>query len=396
MIPYAKHDVTEDDINAVVEVLRNQPITQGPKIGEFEKLFAQYVGSKYAVAVSNGTAALHLSAIALGVKPNSKVISTPLSFVASTNSVLYCSGSIEFVDIEFSTYQIDFDKVESLLANSEPGTYSGIIPIAYAGLPLDLEKLRDLANKYNLWILEDSCHALGAYNTASNGLTYKTGSSMFSDLSIFSFHPAKHITTGEGGMITTNNEQLYHSLLKLRTHGITRNSFEFTNPINAAFGLETTEVVYPGWYMEMQELGYNYRITDFQCALGISQLNRIENNLLRRRSIAQKYVSAFVNQPWLINPIEFTPNHAYHLFVLTVEKRFELYEYLKKNSIFTQIHYLPIHKMPFYSRTVLEQGKSYTKSELFYSHAISLPMYPSLSDEEVDFVISTMLKFYAE
>ena len=268
-IPYGKQHITDEDIQAVTEALKSDYLTQGPKIKEFEEAFAAYVGANYAVAVANGTAALHLNALALDVKPGDKVITTPITFAASANCVRYCGGEVVFGDID-PNYLLDINSVKKLLEESPLGTYSGIIPVDFAGRACNLEEFRKLANEYNLWILEDSCHSPGGYFIDSNNVKQQCGNGNYADLAIFSFHPVKHIACGEGGMITTNNAELYKRLLILRTHGITKNEREFKNSISLAGGKDS----YPLWYMEMQELGYNYRLTDFQAALGLSQLKR--------------------------------------------------------------------------------------------------------------------------
>ena len=278
-ISYGRHHITQEDIDEVIEVLRSDYLTQGPKVSEFESKFANYVDADFAVAVSNGTAALHLSNMVLGVKPGCRVITTPVTFVATSNSVLYCGGAIDFIDINCDTYLIDLEKLEEKLSSSPKGSYQGIIPVDFAGYPIDMERLRDIADKYNLWIIADSSHAPGGYFNNSKGEKQNCGNGMYADLAIFSFHPVKHIATGEGGMITTNNKELYKKLLLLRTHGITKESNIFQNSIMTAMGnqLETQNSKlesYPGWYYEMHELGYNYRLSDIQAALGISQLDR--------------------------------------------------------------------------------------------------------------------------
>jgi hypothetical protein len=277
-IPYGRQNITQEDIDVVIESLQSDFLTQGPTISEFESRFANYVDAKYAIAVTNGTAALHLSALALSVKPGDKVITSSLTFAASANCIKYCGGDVHFIDIDPNTYLIDLDKVENLLKSVPKGTYTGIIPVDFAGRPVNLERCKKLADEYGLWIIEDACHAPGASFVDSNGTTQKSGNGSFADLAIFSFHPVKHIATGEGGMITTNDEKLYKKLLTLRTHGITREPLNFKNSILEAGG-NVNDTIYPGWYMEMQDLGYNYRITDFQCALGISQLQRADDGI---------------------------------------------------------------------------------------------------------------------
>src|SRR5690606_38783599 len=245
-------------------------LTQGPKIKEFEDNFANYIGCKYAVAVSNGTAALHLCVIALGLKSGDKVITTPITFAASANCIRYCGGEVVFGEIDPETYLLDINSVKEILKSSPKGTYKGIIPVDFAGRAVDLEAYKKLAEEYDLWIIEDACHAPGGSFIDIQGQRQHCGNGTFADLAIFSFHPVKHIAAGEGGMITTNDEQLYQKLLQLRTHGIVKSEEAFTNTIDFAGGHEA----YPGWYMEMQLLGFNYRLTDFQAALGMSQLKR--------------------------------------------------------------------------------------------------------------------------
>lgn len=321
IIPYGRQHITEEDIQAVIESLKSDYLTQGPRISEFETNFAKYIGAKYAVAVANGTAALHLCAMALDVKEGDKVITTPLTFAASANCVRYCGGEVVFADIDKDTYLLDLQSVRKLLETAPKGTYKGIIPVDFAGRPIDLEAFRALANEYNLWIIEDACHAPGGYFVDKANKKQYCGNGNFADLAIFSFHPVKHIAAGEGGMITTNDEALYKKLLLLRTHGITRDNDSFTNSITFAGGKE----VYPSWYMEMQVLGYNYRITDFQAALGNSQLQRADEGLERRRTIAQKYNDAFANLPFIKGQSGVVEGHAYHLYVIEVEDRLGLY-----------------------------------------------------------------------
>lgn len=397
IIPYGKQNITEDDIRSVTNALVGDYLTQGPTIKEFEENFAQYVGAKYAVALTNGTAALHISAMALSVQPGDKVITTSLTFAASANCIRYCGGEVVFVDIDPNTFLIDLDKVEKLLSEAPKGTYKGIVPVDFAGRAVDLERCKQIAEKYGLWIIEDACHAPGASFVDSKGKAQKAGNGNFADLAIFSFHPVKHIATGEGGMITTNDEKLYNELLSLRSHGITRDAATFTNSIKQAGG-SLTDATYPGWYMEMQELGYNYRITDFQCALGISQLKRADEGLRKRTEIAKKYDLAFQNasnikSPGLEISADFADQHAYHLYVLLADDRLGLYNHLKANGIYAQIHYYPVHLMPYYRRFGWKEN-DLPFVEAYYSKCISLPMYPTLTEEEQDFVIETILNYY--
>ena len=381
IIPYGKQDIDEDDIKSVVDVLKSDFLTQGPKVKELEEDFADFVGAKYAVAVNNGTSALHLCNLVLDTHKGSKVITSPITFVASSNSVLYCGGEIDFVDIDPMTYTIDLDKLEQKLSKFPIGTYSGIIPVDLAGYPVDVERLRAIADKYDLWIIEDSCHAPGAYFIDSKAHKELCGNGKFSDLQIFSFHPVKHIATGEGGIVTTNSRELYEKLLLFRTHGITK-------------APELLHENHGAWYYEMQELGYNFRLSDIHAALGISQLKKLDHSLKRRNQIAQKYNEAFANidsikTPYVANNVF----HAYHLYIIEVEKRKELYDFLRENKIFTQVHYIPVHLQPYYRKMGWDRG-DFPVAEAYYQRALSLPMFPSLSDDEQNFVIEKIIDFF--
>ena len=397
-IPYGKQHITQNDIDAVTEVLKSDYLTQGPKIEQFEKAFSDYIGSEYAVAVSNGTAALHLCAMALDVDSRSKVITSPITFSASANCVRYCGGEVVFADIDPETYLLDIKSVETVLDSAPEGTYQGIIPVDFAGRAVDMEAYRDLADRHGLWIIEDACHAPGGFFTDRKERKQYCGNGNYADLAIFSFHPVKHIAAGEGGMITTNNEELYQKLLKLRTHGITKNSDEFENSVNLAVGktqdssLKTQD--YPNWYMEMQELGYNYRLTDFQAALGMSQLGRADEGMKRRREIASRYESAFEGCEFVKRQSGVVEGHAYHLYVIEVDDRKGLYEDLRNQQIYAQIHYVPVHLMPYYRQFGWKSG-DFPHAESYYSACISLPMYPTLSAEEQQFVIDTVKNYYA-
>ena len=391
-IPYGKQNITQADIDAVVEILKADYLTQGPKIKEFEEVFASYVDAKYAVAVSNGTAALHLCALALNVSEGQKVITTPITFAASANCVRYCGGEVVFGDIDPDTYLLDINSVRELLEASPKGTYSGVIPVDFAGRAVDLEAYRKLANQYGLWIIEDACHAPGGSFIKSNGQESKCGSGEFANLAIFSFHPVKHIASGEGGMITTNDESLYDKLRALRTHGIVKDDKLYNNSMDFAAGSENAKS-YPSWYMEMQELGYNYRLTDFQAALGLSQLERVHEGIKRRREIATKYEKAFKNKDFIKGQSGVVAGHAYHLYVIEVEDRLGLYNYLRENHVYAQIHYIPCHLMPYYRDLGWREGDR-LNAENYYRHCISLPMYPTLSGEEQMSVIKLIDSYY--
>lgn len=379
MIPYGKQYISEEDIAAVTETLKSDYLTQGPKVKEFEEKFAKYIGCKYAVAVANGTAALHLSAMALNVNTQSKIITTPITFAASANCVRYCGGEVVFADIDASTALIDINIIKELLQALPKGTYQGIIPVDFAGYPVNLEALRMLADEYDLWILEDACHAPGGYFTDSKGIKQNCGNGVYADLAIFSFHPVKHIACGEGGMITTNNKELYEKLLLLHTHGITKNPALLHQNDG-------------GWYYEMQELGYNYRLSDINAALGISQLKRADENLQKRKAIAKRYDDAFANSNiQLIKPAN-GYSHAYHLYVIQVEDRKGLYDYLKQHNIFAQVHYIPVHCQPYYKQLGYKK-ECCPNANAYYEKCLSIPMYPSLTEEEQSFVIDKILEF---
>lgn len=400
-IPYGRQNITDEDIQVVIKTLKSDYLTQGPKIAEFEEAFSTYVGSKYAVAVSNGTAALHLCAMALNVQEGDKIITTPITFAASANCVRYCGGEVVFADIDPQTYLLDLNKVKELLEVSPKGTYKGIIPVDFAGRAVNLEEFRQLAEEYDLWIIEDSCHAPGGYFIDSKKQKQLCGNGNFADLAIFSFHPVKHIASGEGGMITTNDKELYEKLLQLRTHGIVKDESKYKNTIEFAIGLDESRITnhesqnFPGWYMEMQELGYNYRLTDFQAALGSSQLKRADDGIIKRREIAGRYFEAFKGNDFIKGQSGVIDGHAYHLYVLEVENRLGLYNYLRENNIYAQIHYIPCHLMPYYRDLGWKEG-DFPNAESYYRHCISLPMYPTLKEEEQEFVIGKIKEFFDE
>jgi UDP-4-amino-4,6-dideoxy-N-acetyl-beta-L-altrosamine transaminase len=377
-IPYGKQHITQEDLDAVVKVLQSDFLTQGPSIEIFEKDFATYIGAKYALALANGTAALHLCAMVLDVNTETNVITTPITFAASANCVRYCGGNVYFADIDPTTCTLDINKVGALIKSKPKGFFKGIIPVDFAGHPVNLEAYRKLANEHGLWLIEDACHAPGGYFMDSAGHKQYCGNGKYADLSIFSFHPVKHIATGEGGMITTNDEKLYQKLLLLRTHGITKKP-------------DLMHENHGGWYYEMLELGYNYRLTDFQAALGVSQLKRADIGLAKRKEIAKKYEVAFSS----CNNVKIYPyneGHAYHLYIIQVSDRLGLYNHLKANNIFAQVHYIPVHTMPYYKQFGWKSG-DFPDAEKYYSQCLSLPMYPTLTETEQSFVIEKVLEF---
>ena len=375
-IPYGRQNIDQQDIDAVINTLQADFLTQGPKVQEFETKFAEYIGSKYAVAVSNATAGLHLAVLALGLKEGERVITTPITFAASANCVRYADGEVWFADIDPETYTLSLDSCKTLIESKPKGFFKGIIPVDFAGLPVNLEAFKALADKHDLWIIEDACHAPGGYFTNSKGKKHNCGNGKYADVGIFSFHPVKHIACGEGGMITTNSETLFKKLSILRTHGITKENMSKNDG---------------GWFYEMQELGFNYRLTDIQSALGITQLAKNTEGVKRRNEIASTYKSAFQNKIKFQSLPKGSYN-AHHLFVIEVENRKGLYEALRTKSIYAQIHYIPVHTLPYY-QAIGYHGADLSHAENYYAKCISLPMYPTLTNDEQAFVIQNVLDF---
>lgn len=381
-IPYGRQHITMEDIEAVTNTLKSDYLTQGPMVKTFENEFAKYIGAKYAVAVSNGTAALHLATLALELKPHQKVITTPITFAASSNCVQYCGAETVFADIDPNTALIDIEKVKLLLEEHPKDTFAGLIPVDFAGYPINMEALRDLADEHGLWIIEDACHAPGASFTDSRNKKRNCGNGVYADLAVFSFHPVKHIACGEGGMITTNNPKLYEKLLLLRTHGITKDPDRiFEN--------------HGDWYYEMQTLGFNYRLPDLNCALGLSQLNRAQVGIERRLEIAKIYEEAFQLLPLQTLAPQMDIDHAYHLYIIKTGHRKALYQHLKSVGIHAQVHYIPVHMMPYYQNLGWKKGML-PQAEAYYEECLSLPMYPSLKPEEQKFVIEKIKSFFYE
>ena len=375
-IPYGRQNIDQVDIDAVTETLKGDFLTQGPKVKEFEDAFAKYVGSEYAVAVNNATSGLHIAVLSLGLKSGQRVITTPITFAASANCIRYAGAEVWFADIDPDTYLLSLESTKTLIESKPKGFFSGIIPVDFGGLPVNLEAFKELALEHNLWIIEDACHAPGGYFTDSKGVKQMCGNGNYANIGVFSFHPVKHIACGEGGMVTTNSETLYKSLLSLRTHGITK---------------ENMEENHGDWFYEMQELGYNYRLTDIQSALGITQLSKNEIGVKRRNEISDRYKEAFKNKIKYQSLPENTYN-AHHLFVIEVEDRKGLYDFLRTQNIFAQIHYIPVHKLPYY-KSIGYNTAELINSEEYYSKCISLPMYPSLTNQEQNYVIEKVLSF---
>ncbi|TFB09354.1 UDP-4-amino-4,6-dideoxy-N-acetyl-beta-L-altrosamine transaminase [Candidatus Atribacteria bacterium MT.SAG.1] len=376
LLPYGHQWIDEEDIKTVVEVLRSDWITQGPKVVEFEKEFAKHVGARYAVAVNSGTAALHAACFAANIEKGDEVITSPITFVASANCVIYQGGIPVFADIKEDTLNINPEEIKKKINQKT----KALIPVDFTGLPVDLEEIQEIARKYNLIIIEDASHALGATYKGS-----KIGS--ISDMTIFSFHPVKHIATGEGGMITTNNKEYYERLILFRTHGITKERDKLLN--------------YEGpWYYEMQELGYNYRLTDFQCALGLSQLKKIDRIIQRRREIVQKYNYGFKDMPEIKIPEKnpFDSNPAWHVYMiqLNLERikvgRREIFEALRAENIGVNVHYIPVHLQPYYQKRFGYHPGDFPKAENYYSRAITLPIFPKMTEKDINDVVKAVKK----
>lgn len=371
-IPYGRQWIEEDDIEAVVEVLRGEYLTTGPKIKEFEEKLVKYTGAKYAVAVSNGTAALHAACYAAGIKEGDEVITTPITFVASANCVLYMGAKPVFADVDPNTYNIDYENIRAKI-NAKT---KAIIPVHFTGQPCDMDEITKIAKEYNITVIEDGAHALGASYKGR-----KVGS--IADMTTFSFHPVKHITTGEGGAITTNSESLYKKLLLFRTHGISRNEDELQNNEGS-------------WYYEQQYLGYNYKITDIQAALGITQLSKLDRFLAFRKEYASQYSDAFKEIDALDVPFQASFAHsAWHLYLicLRLEKlncsRNQIFKELQSRSIGVNVHYIPVYYHPYYRNLGFEKGICPYAEDL-YERMITLPLFPKMGSEAVQYVISNV------
>jgi UDP-4-amino-4,6-dideoxy-N-acetyl-beta-L-altrosamine transaminase len=375
-IPYGRQHIDQNDIDAVVTALQSDYLTQGPKVKEFEDKFADYVGAKYAVAVNNATSGLHLSVLALNLNKGERVITTPITFAATANCVRYAGGEVWFADIDPNTYLLDINSVRELIKSKPKGFFKGIIPVDFAGLPVNMEDFRALADANDLWIIEDACHAPGGYFIDSKSEKNFCGNGNYSDIGVFSFHPVKHIACGEGGMLTTNSKELYEKLMLFRTHGITK---------------ENMDENHGNWYYEMIALGFNYRLTDFQSALGITQLAKNEKGVERRNEISATYKKAFLGKV-KFQDLPLGTYNAHHLFIIEVERRKELYDFLHSKGILAQIHYVPVHTMPYYKKIGYE-GSDLINAENYYANCISLPMYPTLSNKEQDFVIEQINQF---
>jgi dTDP-4-amino-4,6-dideoxygalactose transaminase len=318
--------------------------------------------------------------LALGLGVGDKAITTPITFAASSNAILYTGADVVFSDIDGDSFLLDLELLEEKIKNDS--SIKGIIPVHYAGLAINSEDLHKLCKKYDLWIVEDACHAPGAHNVDSKGNTYRIGSNQYSDLTVFSFHPVKHIATGEGGMITTNDEKLYKKLKQLRSHGITKDKGEFIK----------TDA--PPWHQEMHHLGYNYRMSDINATLGVSQLAKLDQSIKRRNEIANKYTSRLSALTLKVQQNKGGYLNAFHLFVITTDKRDELHKFLAQNKVYGQVHYPPVFQHPYYQNKYPGVDWNCPNSEHFYNTALSLPMYPTLTDAEVDGICDLIEQFF--
>ena len=385
MIPYGKHHIGEDDIQAVVDILRSSFLTQGPAVEAFENAVAQYVGVKYAVAVSSGTSALHLAALAAGVGPGTSLVTSPITFVASANASRYCGGDVLFADIDSETINMSPSALQDVLLKNS--NVKAIIPVHFAGLPCDMIAIKSLADNAGAIVIEDAAHALGA--TYPNGK--RVGCCENSLMTIFSFHPVKAIAAGEGGIITTNDEATYRKLIRLRSHGINK----LDDPL-----LVEAEAFKDGeqnpWYYEMQELGFHYRITDIQCGLALSQFKKLDSFISRRRQLVKNYDLAFIKMK-NCRPAQTSgrDQSGHHLYVLRIDfkqialTRGQVMKKLREYGIGSQVHYIPVPSHPYY-RQLGFKSEDYSNAQLFYEQALSIPLFFDLTDDQQNQVIQAI------
>ena len=380
ILPYGHQSIGEDDINAVVEVLRSDFLTQGPKVKEFEEMLSGRVGAEFGVVFSSGTAALHGAYFAAGLGCGDEMITSPLTFLATANAALFLDAHPVFADVEPDTGNIVPGLIEKVITQRT----KAVVPVHYAGHPVELKEISKIARKHNLILIEDACHALGAQYLSTN-----IGDCTYSDMTVFSFHPVKSITAGEGGAVLTNNEDLYKKLLMFRHHGVTKDGPAFQNK----------ETCRGQWYYEMQYLGYNYRLTDIHSALGVSQLRKLDQFIRRRREIAAVYSKAFGDSPFFDVPAEKRyAKSSWHLYPIRLKEEFQhrkawIFERLRENGLGVQVHYIPVHLQPFYQHLGYKKGLC-PNAEDFYRREISMPLYPSMTDDDIDYVIETTVSVF--
>jgi UDP-4-amino-4,6-dideoxy-N-acetyl-beta-L-altrosamine transaminase len=376
MIPYGHQSISQDDIDAVVEILRSEFLTQGPAISKFEKSVADYSGSQYAVAVSSATAALHIACLALNLKEGEWLWTSPNTFVASANCALYCGAKVDFVDIDPLTYNMSAQKLEAKLikAKKENRLPKILVPVHFAGQSCDMDQIKALSDEYGFKIVEDASHAIGA--------RYKDqpiGNCKFSDMTVFSFHPVKVITTGEGGVITTNEREIYEKLLSLRTHGITRDAAKMTTSSEGP------------WYYQQIYLGYNYRMTDMQAALGFSQMKRLDDFVKRRHELVREYRKKLAGLP-LTLPVQaaekYSSHHLYSVRLKDIKRsKADIFNGLRERGIGVNVHYIPVHLQPYYSTFGFKVG-DFPEAENYYREAMTIPLYPAMTEEQQDKVVT--------
>jgi len=380
MIPYGHQSISEEDIQAVVDVLRSDFLTQGPVGAQFETAICNYTGAEYAVAVNSGTSALHLACMALGLGPGDILWTSPITFVASANCALYCGAEVDFVDIDIQTYNISIKALEEKLKWAEKKNCLPkiIVPVHMCGLSCDMEAIAALSKRYGFYIVEDACHAIGGRYQEK-----LIGSCRYSDITVFSFHPVKTMTTGEGGIATTNQKELAEKMALLRSHGITRDPEKMTQESDGA------------WYYQQIELGYNYRMTDIQAALGISQLKRLDDFVRRRNEIACHYDELLADLPLQAQCRSEGLSSAMHLYVIRLDKsrldksRLQIINELHEEGVGVHVHYIPVHTQPWYQQIGFKNG-DFPEAERFYEEAISLPIYPDLQEDELLTIVDAL------
>ena len=379
MIPYGRQDITQADINSVIKVLQSDFLTQGPQVPKFEKVVSQYCNVKYALATNSATSALHLACLSLGLNNNDWLWTTSITFVASANCGLYCGAKVDFVDINPATYNICPEVLEKKLVKAKKlGKLPKIvIPVHLCGQSCDMKSIYKLSKEYGFKIIEDASHAIGG-----KYLNEPIGNCKYSDITVFSFHPVKIITTGEGGMALTNNNKLFKRMSLLRSHGITRDPSQMTKQADG------------DWYYQQIELGYNYRMTDIQAALGVSQLKRLDDYVSRRHELYTRYNELLKGFP-LVIPYQYSDGYsAFHLYIIRLKNRNkhkQVFDYLRKSGIGVNLHYIPVHTQPYYNQMDIE-FTDLEQSELYYKDAISLPLYPAMTEQQQDIVISSLRK----